>query len=302
MRPLELGLALTALEDIPSGGANSWRTLSLMARRVEELGFDTLWLADELLWKVEKWPGTRGFWESASLVGALAATTSRISLGSWVFSALHRNPALTVRIAETLDEITGGRFVFGFGAGHDGNSSFGYATDNTVTRYVEALAIVMPLLREGHASFAGRYHRVDDLENRPRGPRPGRIPLMLGGNGPRTIALAARHADIWSALATGDSRPEAFAERIRLAEQSCTDIGRDPASLKKSASVWVRASSSLDASEQIFGEMLPGDPARLAEAAHQFGELGFTSLELALIPERPDSLEYVGRVVEVLDG
>jgi alkanesulfonate monooxygenase SsuD/methylene tetrahydromethanopterin reductase-like flavin-dependent oxidoreductase (luciferase family) len=301
MRPLEIGLALTTLEDIPSGNANSWKTLSSMARRVEELGFDTLWLADEFLWKVDKWPGNRGFWEAASLFGALAATTSRIRLGSWVFSALHRNPAMTVRIAETLDEIAGGRFVFGFGSGHDGNSSFGYPTDNTVARYAEALEIVVPLLHEGQANFAGRYHRVEELENRPRGPRPGRIPLMLAGNRPRTIALAARHADMWSALASGDSRPEAFAERIRIAEQACADIGRDPASLKKSASVWVQASSSLDPSESIFGEMLPGDPARLAEAAHQFAELGFTSLELALIPENPDSLEDVGPLVQLLD-
>ena len=77
-----------------------------MARRVEELGFDTLWFADELLWKVPKWPGPRGFWEAATLAGALAATTKTVKLGSWVFSALHRNPALTVRMAETLDEIS----------------------------------------------------------------------------------------------------------------------------------------------------------------------------------------------------
>ena len=300
MRPLELGLALATREDITTGEPNSWKTLEFMARRAEEFGFDTLWFADELLWKVSKWPGPRGFWEAATLAGALAATTETIKLGSWVFSALHRNPALTLRMAETLDEISGGRFILGFGAGHPGNQWFGYPTDHIVGRYEEALQIVIPMLRQGEADFTGRYHRVEELPNRPRGPRPGQIPLMLPGNGPRTIGLAVRYGDIWSVLASGDSRPQAFAEPIRIANDACAQQGRDPSTLEKSVSVWVRVGPSGDVPG--FGEMLPGDPARLAEAAHEFAELGFTSLELALIPETPASLEAVGRVVELLDA
>lgn len=289
------------MEDIPTGEPNTWESLSSMARRVEELGFDTLWFADELLWKNPKWPGARGFWEAATLAGALAVTTKTVKLGSWVFSALHRNPALTVRMAETLDEISGGRFILGFGSGHAGNRSFGYPADHIVTRYEEALQIVIPMLREGEADFTGRYHRVEELPNHPRGPRPAQIPLMLAGNGPRTIGLAVRYGDIWSALAEGDSRPQAFVEPMRIVNDACLEQGRDPSSLKKSASVWVRVGSIADGPQSSFGEVLAGDPGRLAEAAHQFAELGFTSLEFGLVPESLGSLEAIGRVVELLD-
>lgn len=297
MRPLEIGFALTTLEDIPAGKANSWETIASMARRTEELGFDSLWFADELLWKVERWPGPRGFWEAASLAGALAGSTSNITIGSWVFSAIHRHPALTVRIAETLDEISGGRFVLGFGAGHGGNAGFAYPTDRIVARFEEALQIVLPMLREGEADFAGRYHKVVELPNRPRGPRPGRIPIMLAGDGPRLIALAAEHGDRWSCIAARDSRPQAFAERMRLMQAACAEIGRDPATLGKSASVWVDAGTS-----DAMGVMLPADPEPLAEAANEFAELGFDSLELAVFPENPETLEMVAGVLALLDN
>ncbi|MFV1963527.1 MAG: LLM class flavin-dependent oxidoreductase, partial [Acidimicrobiia bacterium] len=128
MRPLEIGLVLPLLEDPPSGDAYSWEGLKARATRAEVLGFDTVWVADELLWKVPSWPGPRGSWECVAMTGAVAASTTRIKVGTWVLSALHRNPGLTAKIADSIDEISGGRFIFGFGAGHAGSQgeAFGY--------------------------------------------------------------------------------------------------------------------------------------------------------------------------------
>jgi len=167
LRPLEIGLVLPLLEDPPSGDAYSWEGLKARATRAEVLGFDTVWVADELLWKVPSWPGPRGSWECVAMTGAVAASTTRIKVGTWVLSALHRNPGLTAKIADSIDEISGGRFIFGFGAGHAGSQgeAFGYPLDKTVGRYEEALQIIIPLLREGKASYDGEYHSASDLSD-----------------------------------------------------------------------------------------------------------------------------------------
>jgi hypothetical protein len=117
---LEVGLVLPLFEQPESSEKPSWRRIATMAESVEAMGLDTVWIADELLWRIPDWPGPRGWWECVSIAGAVAATTSTIGVGTWVLSALHRNPRLTVKVAETIDEISGGRFVFGLGAGHAG--------------------------------------------------------------------------------------------------------------------------------------------------------------------------------------
>ena len=134
------------------------------------------------------------------MLGAIAATTSRASVGSWVLSALHRNPGVTVKAVETLDEISGGRFIFGFGAGHAGRQgeAFGFPADVTVGRYAEALEVVMPLIREGRASFDGRHHRAVDLPNQPRGhpstysPRPLTDVISCNRSARRILPVALR--------------------------------------------------------------------------------------------------------------
>jgi alkanesulfonate monooxygenase SsuD/methylene tetrahydromethanopterin reductase-like flavin-dependent oxidoreductase (luciferase family) len=141
MRPLQLGLVLGMYEDVQTGTAPSWAS---------------------------------GWWECVATTSAVAEATSEITIGTWVLSALHRNPALTVKAVSTLDEIAGGRLLFGFGAGHSAKqgAAFGYPPDKVVGRYEEALQIVVPLLRDGKAEFEGHYHRAA-LTNRPTGPRPG---------------------------------------------------------------------------------------------------------------------------------
>ena len=122
---LGIGLVLPMFEAPQSGEKPRWATIRSIAQRAENMGFDTVWVADELLWRVPDWPGPRGWWECVSVIGAVAASTTTIGVGSWVLSALHRNPGLTVKAAETLDEISDGRFVLGLGAGHAGDQGAG---------------------------------------------------------------------------------------------------------------------------------------------------------------------------------
>jgi alkanesulfonate monooxygenase SsuD/methylene tetrahydromethanopterin reductase-like flavin-dependent oxidoreductase (luciferase family) len=135
------------------------------------------------------------------MAGAAAASTSRIKVGTWVLSALHRNPGIIAKTAETLDEISGGRFVFGLGAGHvwPGQShAFGLPEDRIFARFEEALEIIVPLIRQGYANFEGAFHAAREVPQHPVGPRPNRIPLLIGGNRPKGQRQAALRADIWS--------------------------------------------------------------------------------------------------------
>jgi alkanesulfonate monooxygenase SsuD/methylene tetrahydromethanopterin reductase-like flavin-dependent oxidoreductase (luciferase family) len=291
------------LEKPPSGEKPSWLTIRNMAQEAEAIGFDTVWVADELLWRVPDCPGQRGWWECVSMAGAVAASTSTVGVGTWVLSALHRNPGLTVKIAETLDEISGGRFILGLGAGHAGDqgATFGYPPDKTVSRYEEALQIVVPALRGEIVSSEGRYHRAQQLEIRPRGPRPGGIPLMLGAHGPRTMRLAARHADIWSAFATESSLPEWFAPMLDRLEEACVDADRDPATLGRSIGVFVEPTDDHSAEATGLGVPITGSAAEIAETLARFGEIGVTRVELVPWPGTEESLEAIGPVIELLD-
>ena len=112
------------------------------------------------------------------MTGAVAAATSRVKVGTWVLSALHRNPGITAKAVETLDEISGGRFVFGLGSGHAGRQAhaFGLPEDHVYGRFEEAIEIIVPLLRQGRADFEGTFHAARDLEQRPRRPAAGPDP------------------------------------------------------------------------------------------------------------------------------
>jgi alkanesulfonate monooxygenase SsuD/methylene tetrahydromethanopterin reductase-like flavin-dependent oxidoreductase (luciferase family) len=113
---------LPAGESFVDGATARWVEIRELAIRAEEIGFDTVWIPDELLWRPPDGQ-VRGWWECVALTGAVAAATSRVKVGTWILSALHRNPGLTAKAVETLDEIGGGRFVFGLGSGHAGRQA-----------------------------------------------------------------------------------------------------------------------------------------------------------------------------------
>ena len=158
-------------------------------------------------------------------------------------SAVQHRPGMAVRAAEALDEISGGRFALGLGAGHAGGATaFGFHTDKTVSGYLEALEIIVPLLR-GHdaVTFEGEIHRATDAMVRPRGApsRPGAA--HAGRARSRTMTAAARHADTWSAFPTSSSYPETFRAMTAELDRICEGIGRDPASIGRSVGVIVEA-------------------------------------------------------------
>jgi alkanesulfonate monooxygenase SsuD/methylene tetrahydromethanopterin reductase-like flavin-dependent oxidoreductase (luciferase family) len=302
MRELKVGMVLPLYEDPETGRPHRWDELRAMARLAEAIGFDTVWVPDELLWRVSVWPGPRGWWECIAMTGAVAEATERVEVGTWVLSANQRNPGLTVRAVETLDELTGGRFVFGLGAGSGDSEAraYGLPLDKVVSRFEDSLEIILPLLRTGHADHDGPYHQARDLESRPRGPRSGAIPLMLGAGGPRTIALAARHADTWSYYAQERSEPAEFVPLIGQLEAACEAIGRDPATIGRSAGIFVEPTEATGTEAFGLGVPVRGSADQVADGIRAFAGVGVTQVECMVWPTTIAALEAMGPVLERL--
>ena len=302
MRRIEIGLVLPMGESFVDGSTTRWVEIRDLAIRAEEIGFDTVWTADELLWRPPEGRVT-GWWECVAMTGAVAAATSRVKVGTWVLSALHRNPGITAKAVETLDEISGGRFVFGLGSGHAGSQAhaFGLPEDHVQGRFAEAVEIIVPLLRRGRADFEGTFHAARDLEHRPVGPRPGRIPIMIGAGGPKMLRLAAMHADIWSWYVNERSDMAEFGPRLEALEAMCVEVGRDPATIGRSAGILVEPTAVTGAAEAL-AVPLRGSADEIADGIRTFRDGGFTQVEILLWPRTLEALEAMAPVLELLDA
>jgi alkanesulfonate monooxygenase SsuD/methylene tetrahydromethanopterin reductase-like flavin-dependent oxidoreductase (luciferase family) len=302
VRSIEIGLVLPMEEAWTDGSTPRWVEIRELAIRAEAIGFDTVWIPDELLWRPADGP-TRGWWECVAMTGAVAAATSRIKVGTWILSALHRNPGISSKAVETLDEISGGRFVFGLGSGHAGRQAhaFGLPEDHVVGRFQEAVEIIIPLLRAGRADFEGTYHAARDLEQRPVGPRPGQIPIMIGAKGPKMLRLAALHADTWSWYVEERSELAEFAPRMAALEAACLEVGRDPGSIGRSAGILVEPTEVTGAAEAL-AVPVRGSAEEIADRIREFRDGGFTQVELLLWPRTLAALEAMAPVLELLDA
>jgi alkanesulfonate monooxygenase SsuD/methylene tetrahydromethanopterin reductase-like flavin-dependent oxidoreductase (luciferase family) len=169
-----------------------WPEYRAMALAAEEAGFDSIWLGDHLLYE------DRGPWEAWTLMAALAAVTERITIGPLVACVGFHPPGLIAKMTSTLDEISGGRFVLGLGAGWNRREfdAFGIPYDKRVSRFAEAFEIIRRSLAGERVTLDGTFHRVDELVLLPKPER--QVPLMLGSSGPRMLGIAAEHCTSWN--------------------------------------------------------------------------------------------------------
>ncbi|HEY8292305.1 MAG TPA: LLM class flavin-dependent oxidoreductase, partial [Thermomicrobiales bacterium] len=198
-RRMKLGVMPSLKEDSLNGGTPRYADIQAMAMATEAAGFDSFWLADHVVFRSPEGENV-GCWEVFTFLSALAAATSRIALGPLVACTSFRNPALLAKMADSLDEISNGRFILGLGSGWNEPeyTMFGWPFDHRVGRFEEAMQIIAPLLREGHVDFHGDYYDATDAVLRPRGPSPNGPPLMIGGTRPRMLRLTAQYADIYN--------------------------------------------------------------------------------------------------------
>jgi F420-dependent oxidoreductase-like protein len=220
----------------------AWSRTVEVAQQAERLGFDSIWLFDHFH-TVPK-PTDELTFESFTSLSALAALTSRVRLGHIVICNGYRNPALTAKMAGTVDTISGGRFELGIGAGwkKDEWTAYGYGFPPTKERLDmlrDALGVISAMLAPGrttHATYEGEHASVRDAINLPKGLQSPRIPIMVGGNGPQvTWRLAARFAD---ELNLDGMSPDEVEAALPVIRSRCEEIDRDPATLRVSLHAW----------------------------------------------------------------
>jgi probable F420-dependent oxidoreductase len=282
-----------------------WPELRDMARAAEQVGFDSIWVGDHLLFRDPGLP-PRGPWEAWSVLAALAAATERVELGPLVACASFHNPAMLAKKAATIDEISGGRLILGLGAGWNEAEyrAFGFPFDHRVERFEEAFAIVRGLLREGAVDFAGRWFQVRDCVLLPPPARPGGPPIMVGTVGPRMLGLAATHADAWNAWFTWyDNRPEGVAALREKVDAACRSVGREPATLQRTVAVLVQVETGEVARRggpQEKAQPLRGSAEELADQLRAFAAEGISHVQLVADPITVESVERLGAVLEAV--
>jgi len=216
----------------------AWDRTAAVAGQAERLGFESAWVFDHF--QTEPVPTDELTFESFTTLAALAAQTKRIRLGQVVICTAFRNPALTAKMIGTLDVISGGRMELGIGAGwkEDEWRAYGYGFPDTRTRLAtlaDHLEVISRMLGPGHATFAGEHASVTDAINVPRGLQEPRVPIMVGGNGPKvTWRLAARFAD---ELNVDWLTPDEVVAAKPVIASRCEEIGRDPATLRISVNI-----------------------------------------------------------------
>jgi len=317
-RPLKVGLLIGTFEGMMDGRTAGWSDIVAMAQMAEEVGFDSIWLPDHFILQLGTWHADDssldlqeeplGIWECGSILAALAAVTSRVELGTLVLCNAFRNPALLAKMADTIDEISGGRLILGLGAGnHDPEyHALGLPTDHRYSRFNEAIQIIHGLLRDGSIDFDGTYYQVRECELRPRGPRPGGPPIMIGTRGRRTLRLTARYADLWNTFAPAQwrSRLEYLEPEEGLVDAACKEVGRDPATLGRSLWMLWRPPDQVDAVPPWalrIGEPFTGAPEEVAQEFREMARAGVSHVQVGVCPTSLAGIEAFHPVLEALD-
>ncbi len=204
-----------------------------LAVTAEDSGFESLWVMDHFYQLPALGGPTQPMLEAYTLLGGLAARTSRIRLGTMVTGVTYRNPALLAKIVTTLDVISAGRAMLGIGAAwydveHDGLGVEFPAVAQRMDRLEEAVQICRGMFRDEVTTFEGRYYSVHEARNLPRPVQPGGPPILIGGGGEkRTLRVVARYADYCNIF--GDAAT--VKHKIAVLHEHCAEVGRDPASI-----------------------------------------------------------------------
>ncbi len=214
-------------------------------RETEELGFDGLFLVDHFYGLTDVNDPTH---EAYTMLAALAPFTQRMRLGIMVCGNTYRNPAFLLKQAVTVDHISNGRVDFGVGAGwtEREHEAYGFpfpSARERVDRFAEALEIWDLLQRQERTTYDGTYYQLLDAPFAPKPLQQPRLPLLIGGSGPRMARLAARYADIWNAVGT----PEETLPLNQRIDAACAAEGRDPQTLVRSVSPRINLLASPEA-------------------------------------------------------
>jgi alkanesulfonate monooxygenase SsuD/methylene tetrahydromethanopterin reductase-like flavin-dependent oxidoreductase (luciferase family) len=305
-RPLKVGVQLPEVEWVAR-----WPQLREMARAAEEVGLDSIWVGDHLLYRGDGLPA-RAPWESWTTLAAIAAVTDRVQLGPLVAATSFHNPALLAKQAATLDEISNGRLILGLGAGWNEVEyrAYGFPFDHRVSRFEESFTIIRTLLADGRCDFHGTYFQLDDCQLLPRGPRHPHgegPPLMVGSIGERMLSIALPYVQAWNAWFTWfGNHVEGYRPMRDTVDAACRAAGRDPAEVERTVALFVAfpgaRGRSLGDLKDAEVTAIAGDPAALAAALRAFAGEGVSHVQLVLDPISADTITALAPALALLDA
>ncbi len=202
-----------------------------LATAAEDSGYDAVYVMDHFFQLPPLGGPDQPMLEAYTLLGALAARTRRVQLGTLVTGVTYRNPGILAKIVTTLDIVSRGRAILGIGGAwydveHQG-LGVEYPSDRVrLDMLEEAVQVCRAMFTADDVSFEGSHYRLDHARNLPRPVQVGGPKIMIGGGGEkRTLRLVARYAD--KCNVTGDA--STLARKIEVLHRHCAEVGRDPA-------------------------------------------------------------------------
>lgn len=236
---LRFGIKLT--QDAPVGTfRHVWRT-------ADEAGFDHVWVMDHLASLGAD--DARPIFDAWAMQAAMAVATTRVRLGCMVSGNTYRHPVMLAKLATTVDHLSGGRLELGIGAGWNEHEHAMYGLDlgsvrSRMDRLEESLQILTSLWTAPRTTFEGQHYRLVDAVAEPKPVQRPHPPVWVGGSGPRrTLRLVAQYADAWNDTS---STPEQLAALGEVLERHCDDVGRDPATIRRTVQLRLREHPAAD--------------------------------------------------------
>ncbi len=277
----------------------------------EAAGFDLVTVMDHFYQIGAVGPEELPMMEAYTTLGALAARTSRVLLGTMVTGVTYRNPAFLAKAVTTLDVISKGRAVLGLGAAWNESEHVGYGFEfppvgRRLDRLDEALTICRLMFTEERPSYSGRYYRIERALNSPRPIRPGGPKIIVGGGGEkRTLLIAARHADITNWFGTLDE----LKHKTEVLERHCESVGRDPSAILRTVFSPVVLVEDERDGQRILDQLTPErraqvrptTPEQAADALQPYVDAGFGGFifrNVAMLT--PESVALAGRLIALM--
>lgn len=315
---LKIGVVLPVWNGSLDGQTASMPRALAFARHAEVVGLDSVWLTDHLYWEAyvdfravglqlpEELAGVKGGqWECWTSAAAVAASTSKIAIGTLVTNTNFRNPALLARMVDTVVDISNGRLILGLGAGDfvSEHQAYGFDFERHVARFEEALQIVLPMLRGENVSYQGEFHVVDDAALLPRSSA-GTPPIMIGTlkGKPRMSRLVAQHADMWNCMiAFGDCAVATFDDAWAPIAAACERHDRNPATLSRGATVSVNFT---DGEYSVMPTAVPfsGSVSQIADRFAEYAAHDAEHVSVIPHPWNEQGLDKLAEVVACLRG
>jgi F420-dependent oxidoreductase-like protein len=260
--------------------------LAANVQAAEDAGFDIVTVMDHFYQIRGVGPETEPMLEAYTTLGALAAITRRVALGTLVTGVTYRNPALLAKQVTTLDVISGGRAVLGLGAAWNEDEHIGYGfpfppIPERMDRLDEALQICRLMFAQERPSFEGTHYRIERALDVPRPIQPRGPRILIGGGGERrTLRLLAKYGDIGNWFGSLDE----VRHKKGVFEEHCAAVGRDPAEVTLTVMAPVVVARTEAEGKAAFEALPPerrvgvtvGTPERCAEALRPWVEAGFT--------------------------